>query len=272
MADNNKTLFSELLCLADSKWTLGHWYIKVMLNCRTLTDATAFAGMSQDELGHTRALFKYLEDSEKLAEHQLEFGRQANQVHNMQLLDQAPQNRGDFMLTAYLAESALWNFLATFKNGANADLAGMVKHFGKESRFHRLNLLGWAKSLDEQERQQMIAALPNRLPLALRWFGGANDSDPLIKAGIRTASIAEAKAAFIEGPVTELQNILEQSSPIIEEQGAASWDALRRRPQGSAMPDSLWEAMLPTNAEALLARRPLSISIDDNIDLFDKIG
>lgn len=272
MADNSKTLLSELLCLADSKWTLGHWYIKVMLNCRTLTDATAFAGMSQDELGHTRALFKYLEDSEKLAEHQLEFGRQVTQIHNMQLLDQAPQDRGDFMLTAYLAEAALWNFFATFKNSANPDLAGMVKHFGKESRFHRLNLLGWAKSLDEEERQQMIAALPHRLPLALQWFGEATNGDPLLETGIRTASMAEAKAAFIAGPVAELQGILEQSSAITAEQDAATWDSLRRRPQGSAMPDTLWEAMLPTNAEAVLARRPLSVSIDDNIDLFVKAG
>ena len=60
--NTRKTLVSELLCLADSKWALGHWYIKVMLNSRTLTDATAFAGMSQDELGHTRALFRWMED------------------------------------------------------------------------------------------------------------------------------------------------------------------------------------------------------------------
>ena len=265
------SLLSELLCLADSKWTLGHWYMKVMLNCRTLTDATAFAGMSQDELGHTRALFRYLEESEGLPDHQLEFGRSSEQIHNMQLLDAAPENRGDFMLTAYLAEAALWSFLTTFKNGSNADVAGMVKHFGKESRFHRLNLLGWAKSLEDTERVQMIEALPNRLPLALAWFG-EDKTDSMLDAGIRTSSIADACNAFIEGPVTELQNLLGQTEQQTSDFNFEDWDVLRRRPSGSSMPETLWEAMLPSNEEAVLARRPLSISISDNIDLFDKAG
>ncbi|MDG1231283.1 MAG: phenylacetate-CoA oxygenase subunit PaaI [Pseudomonadales bacterium] len=271
MSDQTPSALSELLCLADSKWTLGHWYMKVMLNCRTLTDATAFAGMSQDELGHTRALFRYLEESEGLPDHQLEFGRTADQIHNMQLLDTAPENRGDFMLTAYLAEAALWSFLATFKNGNNADVAGMVKHFGKESRFHRLNLLGWAKSLEDTERAQMIAALPNRLPLALAWFG-SSESDVLFDNGMRTVSMTEARNAFVEGPVAELQNLLGQSELPGSNSSDHEWDVLRRRPTGSSMPATLWEAMLPSNEEAVLARRPLSISIEDNIDLFDKTG
>ena len=270
----DRHLLAELLCLADSKWTLGHWYIKVMLNCRTLTDATAFAGMSQDELGQTRALFKHLEESHALPEHQLEFGRCAQQVHNMQLLDAPPQNRGDFMLTAYLAESALWNFLATFRDGADPVLAGMVRHFGKESRFHRLNLLGWVKSLEEEERRQMIDALPTRMPLAMQWFGAEEPSrlDPLLVQGIRSAPLHEARQALVDGPVQALADNLGTDIPerLVRPQPGPDWDPRRRRPRGSAMPETLWAFMLPDNDAAKLARRPLSVSISDNIDLFDK--
>ena len=269
-----RPLLAELLCLADSKWTLGHWYIKVMLNCRTLTDATAFAGMSQDELGHTRALFKHLEESHPLPEHQLEFGRTAQQIHNMQLLDAPPQSRGDFMLTAYLAEAALWNFLATFRDGTDATLAGMVRHFGKESRFHRLNLLGWVKSLSDEERRQMIEALPARLPLAMQWFGAEAESraDPLLAQGIRSAPLHEARQALADGPLQELTANLETDIParLVETAPGADWDPQRRRPRGSAMPATLWAFMLPDNDAARLARRPLSVSISDNIDLFDQ--
>jgi hypothetical protein len=52
---------------------------------------------------------------------------------------------------------------------------------------------------------------------------------------------------------------------------ADGWDALRRRPEGSAMPPRLWEAVVPTSEDALIGRRPLSVSVDDNIDLFGKI-
>jgi hypothetical protein len=34
------------------------------------------------------------------------------------------------------------------------------------------------------------------------------------------------------------------------------------------MPARLWESIVPTSDEALIARRPLSVSVDDNIDLF----
>jgi 1,2-phenylacetyl-CoA epoxidase catalytic subunit len=270
MTTPNDDLLSELLCLADSKWTLGHWYIKVMLNCLTLTDATAFAGMSQDELGHTRALFRYLEEFAQLPDHQLEFGRTAQEVHSMQLLDAAPVNRGDFILTAHLAESALWHFLLTFKNGNNPELAGMVKHFGKESRFHRLNLLGWIKSANDEQKNQMIASLPNRLPLAIQWFSGGSD-DPLVTGGIRTTLIKDAMASFIEGPIAELIAVLEVSYDNVTDT-PENWDFRRRRIKDTGMPDTLWEFMLPTSDIAALARRPLSVSIDDNIDLFDKTG
>ena len=269
MTDLEKVLLSELLCLADSKWTLGHWYIKVMLNCRTLTDATAFAGMAQDELGHTRVLFKHLEENYQLPEHQLEFGRSPPEVHNMELLDKPPANRGDFMLAAHLAEAALWHFLATFKQGSNAELSGMVRHFGKESQFHRLNLLGWIKSLQPPEEAQMIGSLSERLPLAVRWFHEA-DKDVLFEAGVRTSSIADARRAFIEGPVKELLTLLGQPPYEDCEPPRLPWDARRRRPQGSAMPEGLWEFMLPTGEAAKLARRPLAVSIKDNIDLFAK--
>ena len=268
MSAPGQALFSELLCLADSKWALGHWYIKVMLNCRTLTDATAFAGMAQDELGHTRVLFKYLEDELGLPEHQLEFGRSAREVHSMALLDTAPANRGDFMLAAYLAEAALWQFLLTFKGSSNADIAGMVRHFGKESQFHRLNLLGWIKSLDPVEEAQMTEHLHARLPLAIDWFHG---TDPLHGSGVRSSSTQDALDAFIEGPVAELLDALGQPASKRIDAPQAPWDERRRRPQGSALPKKLWEFMLPTSDEAKLARRPLAVSIKDNIDLFEKI-
>ena len=50
-------LVDELLCVADSKWVLGHWYIKLIQNGRSLTDFNAFAAMAQDRASNqARAL------------------------------------------------------------------------------------------------------------------------------------------------------------------------------------------------------------------------
>ena len=44
-------LNAELLCIADSNWVLGHWYVVCMLNGRELTDFTSMAGIAEDKLG-----------------------------------------------------------------------------------------------------------------------------------------------------------------------------------------------------------------------------
>ena len=53
-------------------------------------------------------------------------------------LSRPPQNWGDFLMTAFLTECAVWRLFSTFLRGADKELAGMVKHFGKELYFHRL--------------------------------------------------------------------------------------------------------------------------------------
>ena len=42
------------------------------------------------------------------------------------------------------------------------------------------------------------------------------------------------------------------------------------RSAGSILPDTLWEIMIPTDPDTVALRRPLAVSIDDNLDLFDR--
>ena len=76
---NDDTMKAQLLCVADSNWVLGHWYTVCMLNGRELTDFTSMAGIAEDKLGHTRALFRFMEEYYELPEYQLEFGRAVDQ-------------------------------------------------------------------------------------------------------------------------------------------------------------------------------------------------
>lgn len=266
-------LKGELLCIADSNWVLGHWYCNCMLNGRELTDFTSMAGIAEDKLGHTRALFSFMEEYFDLPENQLEFGRSAEQIHSMALLDAPPQNWADFILTLYLADAAIWRFSNTLREGNFAPVANLVTKFGEEAYFHQLCIDGWLKALDDAERAALLEALPARLPLALAWLEG-DDSDELIDAGIRTQRLADAKASLVETVLTKLTSLVDISDDELESVAASSvtgeWDSRRRRDAGSVMPPRLWESVVPTSDEALLARRPLAVSVDDNIDLFVK--
>ena len=242
-------LKADLLCIADSNWVLGHWYTNCMLNGRELTDFTSMAGIAEDKLGHVRALFRFMEEHFELPEYQLEFGRSAEQIHSMELLDSPPQNWADFILTLFLADVAIWRFTNELREAKSTPVTNLLTKFGEEAYFHQLCIDGWLKALDDAERADLEAALQQRLPLALAWF----DEE-------------DARTAY-------LQFVLDKLSIKTEAAVAAKddWDELRRRSKGSEMPPRLWESIVPTSEEALMARRPLAVSVDDNIDLFGKI-
>ncbi|MEP4149238.1 MAG: Phenylacetic acid catabolic protein [Halioglobus sp.] len=272
-----KELTAEMLCIADTDWVLGHWYIKVMLNGRSLTDCTAFAGMAQDTLGHTRAMFRYLEEELDLPEHQLEFGREREQLHDMQMLSSPPENWGDFLVSTFLAEVAVWRMLNTFKeSSAVPSIKGMVKHFGKELYFHRIGLEGWLKATEESDRADMREAMLRRAPQAIAWFDHKDRSgtDLLLQEGVRSSSVWDARLGFIEeslGKLTAALGMSDEEITSIMEQGLeGEWDSTRRRSADSILPDTLWEFMIPTDADTVSLRRPLAVSIDDNLDLFDR--
>lgn len=267
-------LQAELLCIADSNWILGHWYINCMLNGRELTDFTSMAGIAEEKLGHTRALFRFLEEYDDLPELQLEFGRDADRIHSPEFLDQPPDNWADFITSLFLADLALWRFSATFMEGKFASVANLVRRFGEECYFHQLCIDGWMKNFTETEKTEAAQALIKRLPQALAWFGTEQQSsaDLLLEQGLRTESVWSAKAKLLDdiagklAPHTgvsseELAGIAGQASP-------ENRDPLRRRAPGSKVPAGLWESVIPTSEAAQIARRPLAVSIKDNIDLF----
>ena len=273
--DNTKALIqAELLCIADSNWILGHWYINCMLNGRELTDFTSMAGIAEEKLGHTRALFRFLEEFFELPELQLEFGRDAGQVHSPEFLDQPPENWADFITSLFLADVALWRFSATFMDGKFSPVANLVRRFGEECYFHQLCIDGWMKSFSATEKTEAGVALIKRLPQALAWFGSERQSsdDVLLAEGFRTESVWSARARFFQDIAENLSLHIdvsgEQLTGIAGQALPEDWDSLRRRRTGSEIPATLWETVIPTSEAAQIARRPLAVSIKDNIDLF----
>lgn len=265
-----KRFVEEILCIADSKWVLGHWYIKVLRNGRGLQDYNALSGMAQDELGHTRAIFTLLEDRFDQPQGYLEFERPVSEIASMVALDAPPVDWTDFVTTMYLAETAIWQLLATFRNSTFQPIANLADHIGQEANFHQMYGKGWLKSLNEKDRTTFPTSIRKRLPEIVRWFGNPNaPEDPLLKEGIRTKSAQEAAARFLAVNVSVLAELggidAAEITAITRGLKWENWDSRRRRPRGSRMPAELWEFVLPTNPAAVIARRALQVSKDDNV-------
>lgn len=265
--EHKDKLIAEFLNITDSKWVLGHWYVKIILNGRAIPDFTSMAGMAQDELGHTRAMFDFLEQSLGLPENQIEFGRKSEEVHNMELLDEAPQSWTDYVLSVYLAEHALWHEMEAYIDGKNQAISNLFTKFVEEGYFHRLYIDGWITSLSEEEMEEASKVLSRRLPIIHAWFTQDGDNS-LVAAGFKTKTAEEIAQNFNQS-VEELCKQLNLPVPEVKT-FEGDWDAYRRRPAGSKMPAKLWEYILPTSEEAKMARRPLEQSLEDNIDLFVK--
>ncbi|HUT50682.1 MAG TPA: Phenylacetic acid catabolic protein [Alphaproteobacteria bacterium] len=264
-----QALRDELVCIADSKWVLGHWYIMVMRNGRGLQDFTSMAAMAQDVLGHTRALFKFLEDVLDEPEGRLEFGRGKDALHAISLLDHAPESWGDFAGTVFMAEAAIAELAATLQDGAFEIAGPLLEQIATETGFHLLCATGWLKSFSDQDRAGLKAALPSRLPQAVAWFGAqdADTKDVLLGSGIRARPVGEARRAFVEGALPKLAEDAGLDAAAVMP-GAApgpSWDAPRRRERDRVFSAEMWEFMVPTNEDAVLARRPLAVSVGDNV-------
>ena len=256
--DNIKpALQAELLCIADGNWVLGHWYINCMLNGRELTDFTSIAGIAEEKLGHTRALFRFLEEYFELPEFQLEFGRGAGQVHSPEFLDQPPDSWADFIISLFLADVALWRFSATFMEGNFTPVTNLVTRFGEECYFHQLCIDGWIKGFSAKEKMEAGAALTKRLPQVLTWFGSERQSasDLLIEKGIRTVSVWSARERFLDDIMEKLSASIDMSKEPIAEIGKqplpGKLDPVRRRRQGTEIPAGLWESISPSCHAAL---------------------
>ena len=90
--------------------------------------------------------------------------------------------------------------------------------------------------------------------------------------GFRTESVWSARTRFFQDITEKLSLHIdissEQLTGIAGQALPEDWDSRRRRRTGSEMPTSLWETVIPTSEAAQIARRPLAVSIKDNIDLF----
>lgn len=251
-------LVSEILCAADSKWVLGHWYMGVLPNGRSLEEFTALAAFVQEELGHARALFTLLEELGAKPEGYFEKGRRIEDCQSMATLDLAPRSWGDFAVSMLVAESAVSEYLATFAKGANASAASLVTRIAEEDRYHLLCAHEWVRGIGAAEADRTRGDALGRIRDALSWFGPPADGDRLISDGFRTVDVQHARSSFVErvGPTVSATFGEELMSEAIRSTGWDGWDRRRRRHSRSVLPRRLWQKMVPTNEAAVLARGP----------------
>lgn len=237
-----------LLALADSKRLLGIRYSDWMLGAPTLESGISAASMAQDEWGHSRLTYALLSDfgdAPKALEHE----RDADAYRSPEPLDSPFGSWAQMIAAALLLDTALSVQYDALLESRYLPAHNRVQKMLDEERFHFQHAVSWTRRLgtSANTRDEFAAALERLLPVALRWFGRADDAaHQLVEEGLVRAGPDELRDRLIASvaPILADTGLAERVG--LEASGEAwrygrkldwsGWDAGRRR--GGGGPDT----------------------------------
>ena len=198
--DLQAALAELLLTMADDEFVSGFTDSEWTGIAPLLEEDVAMSSISQDELGHARALYELLatvlddgRDADALA-----YDREPSEFRHCRLLDHARGDWADTIARRFLYELADEARLASIGDGHPplADLAGKLR---REERYHRLHVVAWIERLARAggvAREHLERALAGVAPDAATVFTPLVGEATLLEAGILSRSLAEAEAAW----------------------------------------------------------------------------
>jgi ring-1,2-phenylacetyl-CoA epoxidase subunit PaaC len=201
LAPTTRNAVAELLLtMADDEFVSGFTDSEWTGIAPLLEEDVAISSISQDELGHARALYQLLAGvlDDGRDEDAIAYDREPDEYRHARLLD---HERGDWAATIarrFLYELADEARLASIGDGwpPRAELVGKLR---REERYHRMHLVAWIERLargGSEARGRLEAALDELGPDAATVFTSLDGEAQLLRDGVLTRSMAEAEAAW----------------------------------------------------------------------------
>ena len=165
-----------------------------------LEEDVAISSISQDELGHARALYQLLADvtADGRDEDALAYDRAPDEYRHCRLLDHPRGDWADTIARRFFYELADEARLASIGPGYRP-LAELVEKLRREERYHRMHVVAWLDRLangGSEPRRRLEAALLGHGLDAPTVFTPLEGEQLLLEAGILTRSMAQAEAAW----------------------------------------------------------------------------
>jgi ring-1,2-phenylacetyl-CoA epoxidase subunit PaaC len=189
-----------LLTMADDEFVSGFTDSEWTGIAPILEEDVAMSSISQDELGHARALYELLatvlddgRDADAIA-----YDREPDEYRHARLLDHARGDWADTIARRFLYELADEARLASIGPGY-LPLAELVAKLRREERYHRMHVTVWIDRLangGSEARGRLAQALETLAADAATVFTPLAGEDELVRAGILTRPLAAAEAAW----------------------------------------------------------------------------
>jgi len=198
--DVRVALAELLLTMADDEFVSGFTDSEWTGIAPLLEEDVAMSSISQDELGHARALYELLasvlddgRDADALA-----YDREPAEFRHCRLLDHARGDWADTIARRFLYELADEARLASIGEGYAplSDLGGKLR---REERYHRLHVVAWIERLARSggvARDLLERALTDVAADAATVFTPLAGEATLLEAGALSRPLTEAEVAW----------------------------------------------------------------------------
>jgi ring-1,2-phenylacetyl-CoA epoxidase subunit PaaC len=232
-------LVNLIVVLADNKFFLGRRLSEWLSGAPSLESAVACAAITQEELGHARALYPLLEDMPIVdTPGPLQRGHERGRKYCLSWLSDPWERWTDLVAALILVDPALTTLFKALESSRYDELRQRAARIPGEEVFHRKYAEGRVRDLarGDHGRETLQRRIDALLPEVLMWFGPEHEPgvDALKRQGLLSLDNAELRTAFIDdvGPVLEETGLrlgADGGGIPAEELPWDRWNALQRR-------------------------------------------
>ena len=195
-------LAALLLSLADDEFVIGFWDSEWTGIAPMLEEDVATSSISQDEIGHARALYEMLAELTGTDADAIAFGREPEAYRHAALLNHPRTDWAFTVARRYLYETADSVRLEALARSAFEPLAQLATKMRREERYHVMHLDAWLKRLAEdsgEARRRLEEALERLWTDAMAIFTPLAGEQDLIAAGILPEPMATLRSRWLDG-------------------------------------------------------------------------
>jgi len=228
-ASTREALAELLLAMADDEFVLGFWDSEWTGIAPMLEEDVAMSSVSQDEIGHAKALYELLagltgDDADRIA-----FGRPADGYRHAALMNHARSDWAFTIARRFLYEHADAVRLESLAASSYQPLADLAVKMRREETYHLLHFDLWLRRLAEggdESHGRLAAAIERLWGDAQAVFAPFAGEASLLAAGVLPESLETLRGRWLEriGPRLESASL-----PVPARAGSPAGDGRTRR-------------------------------------------
>lgn len=194
----DEALAELLLSLADDELVIGYWDSEWTGVAPMLEEDVAMSSVSQDEIGHARALYGLLGELTGRDPDAIAYHRDADAFRHAALLNHARDDWAFTIARRYLYETADSVRLEALARSSHRPLAELAAKMRREERYHVMHVDAWMRRLAAGPASERLdVALERAWPDAQAIFSPFAGEPALLAAGILPEPLEELRRRWV---------------------------------------------------------------------------